>query len=276
MRIGVLIAMFGLLASGATRPARADDASGGERPVPARVSPAAAGALSLVPGLGQMITGRPLEGAAWLAAVVAGLSSRSTFFGQASFDLWQYNVYDAYRGAGARDVPDHGPLADYAAAFNPLNLWDPVSAGAVGVAFASHPFQRRYGELGYPSISKWLVPPFYAFVGMGEEGLFRGYLHPVLSDAFESLPLERFWARVAGATVSSAAFAAFHLVNGRALDGDFLVFGGRFLSGLAFCWQAERNDHDLRKNVFAHAWYDIILDYNARADKGVGLSITFR
>jgi membrane protease YdiL (CAAX protease family) len=64
--------------------------------------------------------------------------------------------------------------------------------------------------------------------------------------------------RFFGAVLSSGVFAYAHVTGGRA-NLRPTIFLGRFLAGMIFCWQADRNHYDLRKNIFAHAWYDILV-----------------
>ena len=228
------------------------------------VSAGAAGLFSVVPGLGQVVDGEPLEGLGWFVTVVgtvalsnslhvyAPVSGKKTaILSQAGYDLWLYNMYDAYRDgrpSGGR-FSNNTALQNYAATFNPLNLVDPITTPAL-LAWT--------GGLGIPdgnikhaaSLSR---PFFFGFVGMGEEGLFRGFLFPSLSDTFGS--------KLTGAAVSSVLFSLFHITNGLAeMESNFVQ---RLAMGLVFCWAADHNKYDLRHGIFAHSWIDIINESGA-------------
>lgn len=207
-----------------------------------------AGTASVVPGLGQAIEGNILEGLSWFGSVALLMSSGSPLVRQVGFDLWLYNAYDAYRDAKPSDnrVAQHNVLQNYIAAFNPMNATDPVnlpvlSLGAYGGA-----------SKGYPNLKNPARMAMFGFVGMGEEGLFRGFLFP----AFTWLSFD---SKVVGAITSSAAFAAFHAVGGKE-NLNFSPMIQRFVMGLIFSYQVDRNRYDLRKSIFTHAWYDILVD----------------
>ncbi|MEW6055658.1 MAG: CPBP family intramembrane glutamic endopeptidase [Bdellovibrionota bacterium] len=212
--------------------------------------PGIAGTASLIPGLGQALNGDHLEGGAWLATVVGGMLHFNPNVRQAAFDLWMYNMYDAYRDAGAKDTTKYNVYQNYLATFNPLNIIDPIGASLVGVqAIGVH----RRGRGGYQVTAPRnpiLVPVSMGFVGLGEEALFRGFLFPGFSHLTGS--------RWAGAITSSALFSAAHMIDGTAASRSFLVLGSRFLAGMLFCWQTHRNAYDLRKSIFAHAWFDVL------------------
>ena len=210
-----------------------------------------AGTLGIVPGLGHVAGGEPLEGLGWFATVVGLYAVPNSNVQQAGWDLWQYSMYDAYRDAGPsiNRVGHQSVFENYVAAYNPVNIVDPIGGPIVG-----------YGAL--VGKRKGLTPKglvVYGFVGMGEEGLFRGFLFPAFSDLFSS--------KWAGAITSSAIFSLVHVTGGRAnLAGSAL--GQRFVLGMLFSWQADRNKYDLRKNIFAHAWYDIFVDKGGRITGG--------
>lgn len=214
------------------------------------VAAGVAGTASIVPGLGQVIQGNFLEGLSWFGSVVLLMASPNALVRQVGFDLWLYNAYDAYRDAKPSDnrVAQHNVFQNYIAAFNPLNVIDPVGASLVGLG--------AYGGAsnghGYPNLRNPARMAMFGFVGMGEEGLFRGFVFP----AFTWLSFD---SRIVGAITSSAAFAAFHAVGGK----ENLYFSPmiqRFIMGLIFSYQANRDRYDLRKATFAHAWYDILVD----------------
>ena len=207
-----------------------------------------AGTASIVPGLGQVIEGNFLEGLSWFSSVVLLMASSNGLVRQVGFDLWLYNSYDAYRDAKPSDnrVTQFNVFQNYLAAVNPMNLIDPVGAPVIGLG--------AYGgsSKGYPNLRNPARMAMFGFVGMGEEGLFRGFIFP----AFTWLTFD---SKILGAITSSAAFAAFHAVGGK----DNLYFSPmiqRFCMGLIFSYQTDRNHYDLRKGIFAHAWYDILVD----------------
>ncbi|MBI2607040.1 MAG: CPBP family intramembrane metalloprotease [Deltaproteobacteria bacterium] len=216
------------------------------------------GTASIIPGLGQVINGNALEGLGWFSSVAALSFSGNGYFAQIGFDLWMYNMYDAYRDARPQNgrFTNYGVVENYVAAFNPLNIVDPI--GAPIVAYGAYAGSSR----GYPGLRNVSKPLLYGFVGEGEEGLFRGFLFPGLSDVFSS--------KLVGALTSSAIFAVSHATGGSSnLAGGALA--QRFAGGMLFCWQANLNRYDLRHGIFAHAWYDILVDRGRIA----GLSVKF-
>src|SRR5262245_21678507 len=121
-------------------------------PAMAAPEPGAAGALSIIPGLGQTLTGNGVEGAAWFAGTLGLLFSRNLYLSQIGFDLWLYNMYDAYRDAGAKHATQYTFLENWAANFNPMNIVDPVgaplvAAGAIGGIPGHYPTVRKPGRL---------------------------------------------------------------------------------------------------------------------------------
>ncbi len=204
-----------------------------------------AGLASVVPGLGQAFNGNPWEGLTWFGTTVGLFFSGNGYAQQVGYDLWQYNMYDAYRDAQpANDrYKDHNVLQNYIATFNPYHLIDPI--GAPIVAYGAIAGYRNQFE----GVRRPLWIPYYAFVGLGEEALFRGFLFPALSHGLGT---------VFGAVTSSAAFSLFHFTNGAGALQPFPLLV-RFVAGLLFCWQVHRNEYDLRNNIFAHSWYDIFV-----------------
>lgn len=204
-----------------------------------------AGLLSIVPGLGQTANGDGLEGLGWFVTTVGLFFSGNAVLSQVGWDLWQYNMYDAYRDAhpSIHRYTDYNVFQNYIATFNPLNIVDPIGAPIVAVG-AIAGAGNHYAGIRNPTYI-----PYYGFVGLGEEGLFRGFLFPALSDVFGTLP---------GAVLSSALFSVAHITNGAGALGVFPL-AERFVLGLLFSWEAHRNKYDLRKNIFAHAWFDIFV-----------------
>ncbi len=225
-------------------------------PKQARAAAGVAGLLSIIPGLGQIYDGETLEGLGWFSTVigfeifspavnisapVAGQNTR--LLAQAGYDLWLYNMYDAYRDAKPRNglYTNYSAFSNYVAAFNPVNVADAVTGTYLGFNVILD--RKELGHFG--QLNRY---PFFAFVGMGEEGLFRGFLFPAFSaDVFHS--------KIAGAFASTVLFDLFHLTNGAA---DFRNnFIQRFIMGLVFCWATDRNKYDLRDGIFAHSMIDI-------------------
>jgi hypothetical protein len=204
-----------------------------------------AGFLSIVPGLGQVANGDALEGAGWFITTTGLFFSGNKILGQVGYDLWQYNMYDAYRDAKPtnRRYQDHNVFQNYFATFNPLNIIDPIGAPVVGLG-AVVGSRNHYKGIRNPTYI-----PYFGFIGLGEEGLFRGFLFPGFSEVMGTVP---------SAIFTSALFALFHITNGKgALGAGPLT--SRFVMGLLFCWQVHLNDYDLRKSIFAHAWWDIFV-----------------
>ncbi len=215
-------------------------------PVKAHSAAGAIGLASIIPGLGQVINGDVLEGAGWFVTTVGLFFSGSPVLGQVGYDIWQYNMFDAYRDAkpSIHRYKDHNVFINYLSVFNPLNIIDPIGAPLVAYGALVGSSRNHFAGVRNPTYI-----PYFAFVGLGEEGLFRGFLFPALSDVFGTIP---------GAVVSSAMFSLFHVTNGRGALAP-AVLGFRFILGMLFCWQVHLNKYDLRKNIFAHAWYDIFI-----------------
>jgi membrane protease YdiL (CAAX protease family) len=197
-----------------------------------------AGTLSVVPGLGQVATGNVLEGLGWFGATVG------TWFLSPglAWEFEQYNLYDAYRDAkpSNRRYADHTWYENYIAVFNPLNFFDPIGAPLL-VGYGAIPgWTRHHGSNLYP-----LKALSTSFIGPAEEGLFRGFLFPGISDLTHST--------VVGALASSAVFGLVHVQydwTGKAVVAAL---------GLVECLQVHLNNYDLRKNSFAHSWIDFFL-----------------
>jgi hypothetical protein len=194
-------------------------------------SPGVSGSLSIIPGLGQAVNGNGLEGVAWFGSVAGLMITNSRRTRQIGFDLWMYNMYDAYRDKSRKQTTFIG---DYFASYNPVNAIDwigtPMVAVAATTANPSNITPERVVEM--------------SFVGLGEEGLFRGFLFPSLSQTFNS--------KWIGATISSAAFSLVHLDGSKPIPM-------RFLMGMLFCWQTNNNRGDIKKSIFAHTWWDVFV-----------------
>ena len=223
----------------------------------ANATPAAgvSGTLSIIPGLGQVANGNPLEGLGWFTSSVGLFFSGDAIAQQIGFDLWMYNMYDAYRDAkpAGGKTTNFNVFQNYIAAFNPLNVVDPIGGPIVGIGAMAGARSK------YPCLHYGICPPVYGFVGMAEEGFFRGFLFPGFSDLFNST--------IAGAIISSSIFAVAHVSGGR----SNLAIGpmtSRFVGGMLFSWQAHRNKYDLRKNIFAHAWFDIFVTDGGKIEGG--------
>lgn len=217
----------------------------------AAIAPAAAGVISIVPGLGQVATGNTLEGLAWFSTVVGLYVSRSSYAHDVALEIWEYNLYDAYRDAGAKDTGKQTALQNGIAMLNPVNLFDPISVGIVG-------YGVYVGTQGKNTVRQGprgtLAGAFlFGMVGLGEEGLFRGFLFPAFSHVTKSYTV--------GAVTSSAVFAASHLINKNAYyhstSGLVTIFAG----GLLLCLQTYLQKFDLRHSIFSHAWFDFSVEY---------------
>lgn len=233
----------------------------GMPPPPAH--PALHAAASLVPGAGQAWRGEPVQGLAWFASVTTLFFQRqSVLLQQLGFNLWQYNIYDAWRDA--RGAPARGltVFENYIGFIDPRNAWDPIGASMVTSAAVS----RASDGGGYPGLRKPGLMATYGGVGLGEEALFRGFLFPQLSDWLGSP-----WA---GAPASSLLFAAFHGINGKE-DLRLNPMAQRFGFGMLLSWMMVRNDYDLRKGIFAHAWYDVLLEEDGVLSVRWGIPLPF-
>lgn len=213
-------------------------------------SAALAATLSIVPGLGQLYNGDYLEAPFWALSAVGLYLSRNPFLNIIGFDLWMYNVYDAYRDAGPsnKKFADRTVFGNYFATFNPLCLWDPIGTPTLVIYGGAGGIYRNFRGL-----TDWRAPFIYGFVGLGEEGLFRGFIFPGLQHLFPDSVAPWF-----AAGISSALFALAHVTGGiQELEpGRLLV---RTLMGLIFSWQTHRNKYDLRNSIFTHAWIDVLV-----------------
>ena len=220
-------------------------------PTKSRAAPAGLyGTASIIPGLGQALNGNVFEGLAWFIATAGLITHKGTTATSMGFDLWQYNMYDAYRDAGGKPSANKNVFQNWASNINPANMLDPIGAPIVGAAAISG------APGGYPALRSPEKILMYSFVGLGEEGLFRGFLYPALSNSMNS--------RFLGAVTSSALFSAAHVTGGAAALQP-LVFGIRFTLGMLLCWELTRNNYDLSRNIFAHSWYDVLVDQDTKA-----------
>lgn len=217
----------------------------------AAIAPGAAGVLSIVPGLGQAATGNVLEGLAWFTTVAGLHFSGSSYAHNIGQEIWQYNMYDAYRDAGAKNTAKQTVLENAIAPFNPANLFDPISVGILGYGAYTSSRGKNIVRQGPRGVAAGAF--LFAMVGLGEEGLFRGFLFPGFSHLTNSYTV--------GAVTSSAVFAAFHLGNKddyyRSAKGLTTIF----TAGLLFCLQTYMNNFDLRHSIFSHAWFDFTVEY---------------
>jgi membrane protease YdiL (CAAX protease family) len=220
-------------------------------PTAKAVAPGVAGTLSIIPGLGQVSNGQFLEGTAWFVSSIGLFIQRNPFVSNVGFKLWEYNMYDAYRDAGAHNAAKYSAFENYIAFLNPAGVIDPVGDGILAYGTARTLTARSTASLGPKNRIAGAF--YYGFVGFGEEGLFRGFLFPGFSDLLSS--------RWAGAIVSSLLFSASHLTNKDAYYHSVSGLGELFLLGMAFCWQTNNNGFDIRHGIFTHAWYDFIIDY---------------
>lgn len=203
------------------------------------------GTLSIIPGLGQAANGNVLEGFGWLVTstslAIGAKNERLRSIGQ---NIWFYNMYDAYRDAsvGSNKVSGQNVFENAIAPYNPINLFDSIGAPVVGIA----------GSVAHGrNITPEKVVEF-GFVGLGEEALFRGFLFPAFTNVFNQ-------SKWTGAIVSSALFAGAHTY------GNVVP---RFVLGMLFCWQLDRNKYDLRNGIFAHAWWDVFVDSKSNINGG--------
>ena len=209
-------------------------------------APAVAGFASIIPGLGQTIQGHWFEGILWAGASALYFSPQPDL-SNAGFNLYMYQMYDAYRDAGAPGAAKHSVYENYLANINPLNLVDLVGAPTVGFAAG----YNYYVGAGYPVLKNPIYMVDYGFVGLGEEAFFRGFFFHGVSRLFHSA--------IVGAIVSSTGFAYAHVIGGtQNLQLNPLL--QRFSFGMIMCLMLYRNNYDLRHNIFTHSWYDIFID----------------
>jgi membrane protease YdiL (CAAX protease family) len=124
----------------------------------------------------------------------------------------------------------------YPSVFIPLGLF-------AGGAILSH----NIGSNGSPTFT-WSDGFFTAATsynaGVGEEAFFRGYLMMNFRQSWGS----DFWSL----TASSVLFGAAHISSDNPYPWPQLI-GGFYLG-----WLAQHDDWTLSRNVFVHAWWDII------------------
>ncbi len=235
-------------------------------------APGVAGTLSLVPGLGQVSNGDVGEGLLWFVTTVGLFVMPSKYMSDIGFKLWEYNMYDAYRDAGPQGAAKQTVFANYLGFINPLNIADPVGLGILGYGTARALTAKSTASLG--PRNKLGGAFYYGFVGLGEEGLFRGFLFPGFSSIFSS--------KFVGATVSSVLFSLSHLTNSQSYYHSVGGLTELFALGMALCWETNNNHNDLRHGIFTHAWYDFIIDYagkkadgSAPATLGIKMSLPF-
>lgn len=202
--------------------------------------PGVYGTLGVVPGLGHVAQGDLLEGVGWFGATVLLMGSGNGLLSSIGFNVWMYNMYDAYKDAGAQKTVQESIYQNYFANFQLANIKDPIGAPIVAVGAIAG---AGNGFAGLKNPVSWVK---YTFVGLGEEALFRGFLYPGMSSIL-------FGSEFLGALTSAALFSAAH--NNK----TSMEFTIRYIAGLLFCWQASRNKYDLRKNIFAHSWYDVFV-----------------
>ncbi|OIQ16058.1 MAG: hypothetical protein BM556_15470 [Bacteriovorax sp. MedPE-SWde] len=214
------------------------------------------GFAGFIPGLGQVTNGNYWEALGYLTSIVGFSSQKDPKLKTVGLNIWFYSMYDAWRDAGGSPAEKNTPmLLHYAQTFNPLNIWDPIGATLIGVAAESRTEARKEyyqeakksGDTEYihrwHNTEMWKSTLTFAAVGMGEEAFFRGFLFTGFS---------RFMGTWSGAAVSSLMFGFAHVGN---RQENF----GRSLIAMLFCWQYHRNNYELGKNIFAHAWFDQIL-----------------
>ena len=212
-------------------------------------SPGMSGTLSIIPGLGQVANGKYLEGLAWFTAVGGLLATKNSKRAQQiGFDLWQYNMYDAYRDAGNKQSTF---LGEYFSNYNPINAFDMIGTPILLLSSTQLQGSKVDGELILEM----------SFVGLGEEGLFRGFLFPAFSQMFNS--------KWTGAILSSAIFSYIHLDGAKPIPF-------RFVMGMLFCWQADRNKYDLSSNIFTHTWYDVMVSSKDNKIDGFKVGYDFK
>jgi membrane protease YdiL (CAAX protease family) len=227
------------------------------------IHPAAAGALSIVPGLGEVVEGHPWKGLGYFSALLGlwitsgrlggAKTNAGTIVGEAAMSLYFYQIYAAYRDGNPKNkmYGKSNVFLDYAAAFNPINVLDFKVIGFDAVAGVSGAFKGQ----GASYNPLWLL---YWGVGVQqEEALYRGFLYPVFTDIFGGY-------RLPAALVTSVLDSAQHILyeGGAALTP--YVFIGRTVIYCYLTWMYTFNDYDLPRNIFAHAWFDYLLRSNGK------------
>ncbi len=83
--------------------------------------------------------------------------------------------------------------------------------------------------------------------GVGEEALFRGWMFPLLTEAYGIENV--FWSNL----TQAAIFGAAHFSD----ENQLPIF--QFAAGYYFGWLAKKNGWSLREAIFLHTWWDVIV-----------------
>jgi hypothetical protein len=228
--------------------------------------PALSGTLSLVPGLGQISNGDFLEGLGWFATTIGGLiATQGNANNQTIFlDLWMYNMYDAYRDAGASRTAKHNVFQNYIAAYNPTLLWGPYSTAPLGTQ-SLLVANRGRPKFALGPNNRVLSPLYMSFVALGEEALFRGFIFSGFMNLTNgSLQFSSI--------SSSLLFAAAHSLYSGQRSSAFhpYTFAFRTLLGYFYCLQTNKDAYDLRKSIFSHTWVDVLYEWDRLGTFGGG------
>lgn len=232
----------------------------------------------VLPGLGQYVQGAPKLGAAFTGVAAAGLAvyASGDDAGIESGELPRdgarrraFGGLQTYQTAGALSAYDSFRRVAVAqqgrGRYRFLTQHEPV--GRLLTAPVDPEFLGRWttwAGLAYTGLVAWLADNdddrvrrrltggdvvFGSLValnaGIGEEAMFRGWLYPVMYQAFG----ERFW--LANGT-QAALFGALHP---DAEEFAFVIAGWAFYQG----WLTRRNGWSVRESVFQHVWYDVVV-----------------
>ncbi len=132
--------------------------------------------------------------------------------------------------------------------FSNLGRWSTIlplviGAGVVIGAGATDNYDTRQlnsGDIAFASGISYNA-------GVGEEALFRGWMFPLLTEAYGVENV--FWANL----TQAAIFGAAHLSE----DNRLPVF--QLAAGYYFGWLAKKNAWSLREAIFVHTWWDVIV-----------------
>ncbi len=132
--------------------------------------------------------------------------------------------------------------------FSNLGRWSTILPLAIGAGLvigvgANDNYDTRQlngGDLAFASGISYNA-------GVGEEALFRGWMFPLLTEAYGVENV--FWANL----TQAAIFGAAHLSE----DNRLPVF--QLAAGYYFGWLAKKNAWSLREAIFVHTWWDVIV-----------------
>jgi membrane protease YdiL (CAAX protease family) len=122
--------------------------------------------------------------------------------------------------------------------------WIPmVIAAGLGALSTEYYDEEKYQRDPFSASDAFYASAFSYNAGVSEEALFRGYMQPVLYQAWDS----PFWSNA----VQALVFGLAHLGS---IDRPVAQIGMGYYLG----WLQQRRDWTLGEGIFIHAWWDVI------------------